>query len=215
MSSRTLILPPFFTPGTLFVNDSTNEQTAEKDVPYLTIANSSLGHNYSYSPYYHGDFPIFKEEVTKIFTGPRTILTLLSTATAAGRVLPIKAPYSNSSYTVNFFGPAVQCLEAEPEVKSQITTLLRAKMNETVGGAKEIQNAYYGFVPWFSQGNVIPLADARYQTSRNASNQIWMVFERYDHSTTGACSHGKYYQVCSLWNATYDLNLTWRMGFRL
>jgi hypothetical protein len=214
MASRTLILPPFFTPGTLFVYDSTNEVVDEQLVPFLTIANSTAGHNYSYSPSDKGDSFKLKEEVTRIFTGPRTILTLLSTATAVGQILPIKAPYNHSSYTINFFGPAVQCLEASPAVKSKISTLLEVKMNKTIENAREIQNAYYGFVPAFdSQGGITALADVRYQAPLNASNQIWMVFERYN-SSTGACKHGKYYQVCNLWNATYDLNLSWGIGLQ-
>src|SRR2546423_2296525 len=216
MSSRTLILPAFFTPGTLFVYDSTNEAVVEQKVPYLTIGNSTEGYLYSYSPSDKGDRFNLKNEATRIFMGPRTILPLLSTATASeGTILPIKAPYNHSSYTLNFFGPAVQCSEADPTVKSKISDLLKLKMEKQVGTAKEVQNAYYAFVPAFdSQGGVTALSDVRYQTQVNASNQLWMAFERYLNPTDEACDHEKYYQVCKLWNATYDLNFSWENGFQ-
>jgi len=216
MSSRTLILPPFFTPSTLSVYQSTNQVVIEQAVPYLTIANSTEGHLYAYSPSDQGDRFNFKNVPARVFTGPRTILTLLSTATAAqGAILPIKAPYNHSSYSINFFGPAVQCRQADPPVESKINDLLKQKMDKPVQTAKEVENAYYAFVPAFdSQGGVTALSEARYQAPINASNQLWMVFQRYVNVTDSACDYKQYYQVCKLWNATYNLHLSWENGYQ-
>ena len=213
---RTLILPPFFTPGTLFVYSSTDEFVISQQVPYLNIANSSQGHYYAFSPSEKGDRFNFKDVLTRVFNGPRTVVTLLSTATASqGEILTLKAPRNHSAYTVRFFGPAVQCIQANSSVRTVISELLARRMNETAGTLKEVQNAYYAFVPSFDpQGNVTAMSDARYQTSSVATNEVWMAFERYRNSTGESCDYDKYFQVCSLWNATYDLSLAWENGFQ-
>jgi hypothetical protein len=198
------------------VYPSTNEVTAEEAVPYLTIANSTDGHNYSYSPSNRGDSFALKTVPTRIFSGPRTILTLLGTATAAqGAILTLKAPYNHSEYTIDFFGPAVLCHEAEPNVKSKIDDALGKKMGIKIGTAIESINAYYAFVPEFDpQGGVTPLSEVRYQSPINSSNELWMVFQRYLDLTKSTCDFKQYYQVCKLWNATYHLNLEWENGFQ-
>jgi hypothetical protein len=120
VASRSLILPPFFTPGTLFVYPSTNKVVTEQAVPYLTIANSSEGLYYLYSPSIDEDSYNLKNVPSRVFAGPRTILTLLSTATVSrGEILRVKAPYNHSSYSVSFFGRAVQCGKADPSVESK------------------------------------------------------------------------------------------------
>lgn len=213
---RGLILPPFFTPGTLFVYPSTNELVTEQAVPYLTIANSTEGQYYSYSPSVNGDSYNLKNVTSRAFAGPRTILTLLSTATASrGEILSIKAPYNHSSYSVSFIGPAVQCSKADPSVESKIDELLTQKMDTPIGTVKELTNALYSFVPSFHNGEVTALPDVRYQEFVNASNEVWMVFMRYVESSNGQpCEYKPYHQVCKLWNATYDLDLSWENGLQ-
>lgn len=42
-----------------------------------------------------------------------------------------------------------------------------------------------------------------------------MAFQRYDNSTANKnCDYKPYYQVCSLWNATVDLSLSWESDFQ-
>jgi hypothetical protein len=214
--SRTLILPPFFTPGTLSVYQSTNRIDIQQPTPYLTIANDTEGHLYSYSPSEQGDRFNFTTIPARIFAGPRSILTLLLTATAShGVILPLNSPFNHSSYSINFFGPAFQCSQADPTVESKIDDLLKLKMDIPVGTAKAVKNAYYAFVPAFdAQGNVTALSDVRYQVPVNASNEVWMVFQRYANLTDSACDYKPYHQVCKLWNATYDLDLSWDKGFQ-
>jgi hypothetical protein len=209
-------LPPFFTPGTLFIYDSTNEDVRNMQVPYLTIANSSEGQYYAFSPSDEGDRFNYKDVLTRVFNGPRTVVTLLSTAAASqGEILALKAPSNHSAYTLGFFGPAVQCTPANSSVQAVISELLALRMNEIDGTVKEVQNAYFAFVPSFdAQGNVTAMLDVRYQGPSVAVNEVWMAFERYRNSTDANCDHDKYFQVCSLWNATYDLHLAWENGFQ-
>ena len=188
-----------------------------QSVPYLTIANSSQGHNYSYSPDYFRDFADTQSNVTKSFRGPRTILTLLATSTAAGQMLSINPPYNYSSYTLSFFGPSIRCSQADDETREHISTFLQRKMATPVGNARELRSAYYAFVPGFDlEGKpTAALTEARYQAQVNGigSNQIWMVFERYNYSSPD-CGTYQYYQVCRLWNATYDVDFHWEHGYQ-
>ncbi|KAM7212180.1 hypothetical protein V8F06_012432 [Rhypophila decipiens] len=209
-----LILPGFFTPGTIFVYDDVLSEVYPMGVPYLTIANATRGHNYSYSPDYWGDYPGNRNGPTKDFNGPRTILTLLTTAASAGRILPIKPLFNVSSYTVSFNGPSVKCFGADRETISVIDTVLAKKMDESWRGAKASKIAYHAFVPSYDDaGNLIPLDTARYQTSINATNEIFLAFERYNLKEPG-CQSQMHYQVCKLYNSTYHLKLEWNNGFQ-
>jgi hypothetical protein len=200
----------------LFVYSSTNEIVGVRGVPYLNIANSSMGHSYSFSPSENGDRFNFKNVTTRVFNGPRSVLSLLSAATASrGEMLALTPPSNHSSYTVRFFGPAVQCTQANSSVQAFIAELLARKMNETAGTVKEVQNAYYAFVPSFdSQGSVTAMSSVQDRSPSGAANEVWMTFERYRNSTGEDCDHDKYFQVCSLWNATYDLGLAFEHGFQ-
>lgn len=130
-------------------------------------------------------------------------------------ILPLKSPFNHSSYSVSFFGPAVQCRPADSVAESKIDDLLKLRMDKPVGTARAVKNAYYAFVPAFdAQGNVTALSDVRYQVPVNASNEVWMVFQRYSNLTDSACDYKPYHQVCKLWNATYDLDLSWENGFQ-
>jgi hypothetical protein len=186
-------------------------------VPYLAIANSSEGRLFAYSPSIRGDRPEFRNDTKNIFNGPRTILILLSTATASlGQILPTEAPYSQSSYSLNFYGPIVQCREATSSVAKAIDKLLQDKMAIPLGTAREIDNAYYGFVPTFNfSGSVSALSKLRFQGPSNATNQFWMTFSRYVIDSGGNRTREQHREVCQLWNATYDLLLHWDHGSQI
>ncbi|KAM7193032.1 hypothetical protein V8F20_008548 [Naviculisporaceae sp. PSN 640] len=209
-----LMLPGFFTPGTIFVYDDVISETWPMSVPFLTIAKASFGHNYSYSPDYYGDFPERKLHVTKDFNGPRTIITLLTMAASAGRILTIMPPFNVSSYTVSFNGPTVRCFDADPDTITIIDSVLARKLEETRRGAMAKRITYLGFVPSYDEtGHLTPLDTVRYQTSVNASNEVWLAFERYDLDQPG-CQSRRHHQVCKLFNSTYHLNLEWHNGFQ-
>ncbi|KAM7182905.1 hypothetical protein V8F33_013936 [Rhypophila sp. PSN 637] len=211
---RALILPGFFTPATIYVYDGVLTEVYPMGVPYLTVANATFGHNYSYSFDYWGDYPVNKIGPTKDFGGPRTIITLLTTAVSTGQILPIKPIFNISSYTVSFNGPSVRCFDADPETVAVIDTVRAKKMQEIWRGAKPSEIPYYAFVPSYDDaGNLTPLDTARYQTTANATNEIMLSFERYNLTEPG-CQSRMHYQVCRLFNSTYHLNLEWSNGFQ-
>jgi hypothetical protein len=187
---------------------------AEQPVPYLAIADSSVGGRFAHSPPTYSDEPNFVDDGKKIFAGPRTILSLISTATASlGQILPINAPYNHSMYSIRFYGPIIQCDTANSSVATRIASLLKDKMAIPLGTAKETVNAYYSFVPAFDDsGKVIALTKTRLQTPSNATNQVWMTFLRYAIDSGGNRIQERHYQVCQLYNATYDVRLEWDRG---
>lgn len=188
-----------------------------QQVPYLGIAHSANGHLFSFSPSDQGDRFNFNKVVTRVFSGPRTILTLLTAATASqGEILSLPRPANHSSYTLEFFGPAVRCREANSTTADRINKAIAAgeerSSTETI---RQVETAYHAFVPAVSSDHDIAgQADVRFQLLANASNEVWMAFERYVNTTGKKCHHEKYYQVCSLWNATYDLTLSWENDFQ-
>jgi hypothetical protein len=210
-------LPPFFTPGTLFIYESTSEVVSIQLVPYPGIAHSTNGHFFSFSPSYEGDRFSFRDVPTRVFSGPRTILALLTTATAAqAGILSIPRPANHSSYTISFFGPAVQCREANTTTKGWIEQSIAAEIERSVTATTwQVETAYHAYVPAATPDhNAAGQADVRFQSPANASNEVWMAFERYKNSTDKICDHEKRYYVCNLWNSTYDLTLNWENNFQ-
>jgi hypothetical protein len=211
-----LILPPFFTPATLYVYPSTNQVDTVETVPQLAIWNSSFAHSFTYSPPKSRNTTRFVNDGLRIFTGPRTVLTLLSKATASlGQILPIAAPYNHSSYELTFPGPIVRCANANETVSPQIYGFLKDKMSEKLGTAIETDNAYFGFVPVYNEGgNLTAVWKPRNQAPSNATNELWMTFSRYVLNGTGTRVRQRVQQVCKLYNATYDLRLEWHYRFQ-
>src|SRR2546430_1898259 len=120
----------------------------DQSVPYLAIADNSTGHKFAYSPPYNKTK--FVDDGSRVFTGARSILALLSTAAASlGQILPINAPYNHSSYSIQLDGPIVQCDKANSSVKTLIDSFLQDKMAIPLGTANETVNVYYAFVPAF------------------------------------------------------------------
>ncbi|KPM44202.1 hypothetical protein AK830_g2378 [Neonectria ditissima] len=209
-----LILPPFFTPATLFVYPSGEVVTAKEQVPYLAIANSSAGSEFAYSPPMNSSTTKFKDDTSRIFTGPRTILTLLASAAASrGEILPIAAPSNHSAYSIDFYGPIVQCKDANATTVALMDRLLRQHMAVPKGTARQVDSAYFGFVPAFnSTGDLVALSEPRYQGPSNAANELWMTFQQYVLDSKRGRVRTRAWQVCRLHNATYDLRFEWDRG---
>lgn len=150
---------------------------------------------------------------------PRTIITRLSTATATqGQILPINHRFPNSTYVLQFYGPAVQCQEANSTV-SKIIDGLRNSTIANITTADEVlplANYYYAFVPdltdfgneSLSYDGVRVLVQNELQQLTNRSNQVWMVYSRYVYNSPGNRVAEDYYSICQLYNASYSLNLT-------
>ena len=187
-----------------------------RQVPYLAIAHSDAGSKFAYSPPMNQNTTKFKDDVSRTFTGPRTVLSLLSTATASqGKILSIAAPYNHSSYSIGFYGPIVQCETANRSTVILIDNFLDEMMAEPMGTAKAAESAYFAFVPARNaSGNLIALSEQRLQEPSNATNELWFTFERFVVDAAGSKDTTRLHQVCYLYNSTYGLQLEWDKGIQ-
>jgi len=235
---RCLQVPSLITPATLFVVPSISSVSVNASVPSLDITNSSEAHRFAY-------FTPLNTTISNadpnsyIFDGPRSILTRLSTATASyGQILPISPPFSDSSYSLSFAGPYVNCTSGNANSFNSTVQgfmeLFLQKMNSSLHQSSlGEQFAYYAFVPsfdldvegsntvFFNGTGLTALDQPRLQEQPgNATNELWITFYRYLTDRNGNyvldVNQNKIpeqmYGVCSLWNVTYDLNFSYDGG---
>ncbi|KAF2729936.1 hypothetical protein EJ04DRAFT_501369 [Polyplosphaeria fusca] len=212
-----LLLPPFFTPATLFVSPSINIHVVHQNMSYPNIASGSEGHRYAYSPPIESNRVKYRNDKSRMFTGPRTILNLIATATASlGEILPIKSSYNTSEYSIGFFAPIVKCAEANSSETDLISGFLRDEMSKPLGTKNETDNVYFSFVPTLNStdGTIIPNWKPRQQSPSKALNQLWMTFIRLKVDSRGNRIKERHYQVCRLMNSTYNLTFSHDHGFQ-
>lgn len=95
------VLPSFLTPATLSIYPDTNMVEIEQQVGSLAIANNTVGRSSAFSPPMYSDLPNFADDGKRLFAGPKSIINLISSATSSlGQILPIKAPYNHSTYSI-------------------------------------------------------------------------------------------------------------------
>ena len=210
MVLRSLLLPPFFTPATLFIYGSTAVNETVAAMPYPNIAIPSQSHRYSYSPPVRGGTRQFVDDQSRVFTGPRTQFNLVATATSSlGEILPADLPYNNSAYTMKFFAPIVRCERANTTTEQQIEEYLQEGMSTTWNSAGETDSAYFGFVPtWNSSGILTAVWRPRQQTPAKPLNQLWLTFMRPRLNENGTRVKERHYQICRPYNASYNLNVS-------
>ncbi|KAM0326178.1 hypothetical protein ACHAQA_006775 [Verticillium albo-atrum] len=214
-----LLLPAFFTPSTLYILPDTDTSVAEQEVPQLAISNSSEGHRFAYSPPTQRNTTNYLDDNTRTFAGPRTALSLVSTAAAAlGEILPLPAPHDHARYNISFFGPSVRCGPANATTEALIDAFLRQKMARPLGSAREVDNAYYAFVPVraAATGALAAVARPRERAPSNATNEVWISFSRYVEGTgegkLGLRPRARQRLVCEMYNASYELSMAWEHG---
>ena len=171
------------------------------------------------SNYFYLSRPAYGENsadnISVIFLGPRTIISRLSVATGAtGQILQTTPPAVNSSYTVPFYGPYVQCQEANGTVASMIDSVV-SQNTGTNDTELEIYNTYYAYVPDLSSPDRWGTPNTRTSNSSRSSNQLWMSFKQngtgWDETLYPKCPLTTY-RVCRLYNASYDLTVTFKNG---
>jgi hypothetical protein len=135
----------------------------------------------------------------------------VATATL-GEILPISPPFANSSYQIQFYGPAVTCGDANSSVAATIDNLVQNQMKALQNGALEMVNFYFAFVPEIGGRATDAILANRFQQPANASNQLWMTFQRYVSDSSGSKVPQPRHLVCQLCNASYDLSLDFTEG---
>ncbi|CAO2649464.1 Nn.00g068490.m01.CDS01 [Neocucurbitaria sp. VM-36] len=211
-----LLLPPFFTPATLFIYSGNDVQEITADMPCPSIANGSEAHRFSYSPPTRRGMTQFLDDVSRTFTGPRTVLSLIATATSSlGEILPVDLPYNNSAYSVQFFAPIVKCKDANTTEAQKIDEFLQAEMSTAWDTKVETDSAYFSFVPTYnSTGGLTAVWHPRQQTPSKQINQLWMTFLRPTFDDQGNRIKLRHYQLCEPHNASYNLTISQYHGFQ-
>lgn len=214
--SRSLLLPPFFTPATLYIYGSIDIREVTTAMPYPSIASANESHRYSYSPPTRRGTRQFLDDSSRTFTGPRTILSLIATATSSlGEILPLDLPYNNSDYSIEFSGPVVKCEHANETESQLIDRFLREEMNTQRDTKVEADSAYYGFVPTYnSTGDLTAVWHPRQQTRSRPMNQLWMTFLRPTINEHGDRIKVRHYQICRPHMASYNLTISQYHGFQ-
>ncbi|KAK5722309.1 hypothetical protein LTR15_005538 [Elasticomyces elasticus] len=95
------------TPATLSVSGGPSLQFSMNEVPQFDFASLDFSSN---MPYMSND----DERSIFGYNGPsQTVQSIASAVLALGQILPINAPASNTSWVLDFWGPALQCQEVE------------------------------------------------------------------------------------------------------
>lgn len=183
-------------------------------MPFPAIANGSVGHKFAFSAPFRRNTTHDLDDKSRVFAGPRTQLSLISTATASlGEILLADLPYNNSAYNITFYAPIVHCEEADSPDTKRMGSFLQEEMAKKWNTKNQTQSAYYSFVPAYdSNGQLMAVSQPREQTPFNATNQLWMTFIRITFNETGDRVKERHYQVCRLHNATYDLTVSQDRG---
>jgi len=66
-----------------------------------------------------------------------SISRLVANVASSGIILPIRAPFPNSSYSLEFYGPSISCVRADPILEQKVTNMT----------GDSLVYAYIGFVP--------------------------------------------------------------------
>jgi hypothetical protein len=213
-TTKCLPLASLVTPATLFVLPNYSTTSTKSNVTSLDMySNLEQTKQFTYTVN-------STESGDALFLGPRTIVSRPSTATATeGQILPINAPYLNSTYPVQFHGPAVQCQPPNSTVVAIIDYFRNQSVaNFSINPVEDI-NYYFAFVPNlinFQEGpppNGVQWGDQiRLQQPSNASNELWMVYSIYSYDSEGNQSVVDQYTSCQLYNASYNVQLTFLDG---
>lgn len=214
---RSIPIPSLFTPATLYVISTPLPKDTMLSVPILAINDPHYANFFEYSSSPFGLNGTSFEQSVQMFLGPRTIIERLSVATASGgSILPIQPPFVNSSYQIQFYGPTVQCEEANATVQAAIAQLTSEQLvtNPTTK-ITEVMNAYIAFVPGVSDPGTGGITLDRIQQPSNGSNQLWLSFRRngtgWVETPVRTCPIIEY-RVCQLYNASYELTFNFTEG---
>ena len=203
------------TPATLNVDSILQYSGRMMSVPALQISQAGAYQDFAYY--------VPQGNMLQKYLGPRTILTRLAVATSTtGEILRLTPPATNATYVQTFFGPYVQCLDANQSTIGAIDAANVRRKAAIDPSVKELSNDYFAFVPALSNVNDTSLhAPIQVANLSNvngalyASNQLWLTVPRYSVNQINFNASrvaDPTYLTCELHNASYHVNFTWTNG---
>lgn len=202
-------------PATLNVDSILQYSGQMMNVPALQISQAGAYQEFAYY--------VPQRSMLQNYLGPRTILTRLALATSAtGEILRLTPPATNATYVQTFFGPYVQCVDANQSIVGAIDAVNVRRKAAIDPSVKELSNDYFAFVPALSNLNdtslhapiqVANLSDVN--GALYASNQLWLTIPGSNVSQLNlnfSQIANPTYLTCELHNASYHVNFTWTNG---
>lgn len=112
----------------------------------------------------------------------------LAVATATtGQIPSLPQPFANATYQQSFFGPLVQCQDADPAVADRIDAAAKRSTLGLEDSMQAISVEYFAFVPALDGINgTANMSDVQAANLTNingalsASNQSWLRFPRFN-----------------------------------
>ena len=211
---RCLPLSAIFTPASLSTSVELSLSSAMTPVPLLAISNASLFREFAYTVSdTEGGF--------QKYIGPRTMLTKVAVSTASRGLIPEFVEFfDNVTYSQTFYGPLVECQDANSTVASQIDAVAKEEKEKLPSSTQEVSNEYLAFVPTASHTN----STSSYLLSADLANeledpfpfnQIWLKFMRNNGTSEGtedATLYHPHYLLCECVNSSIHVNFSWTNG---
>lgn len=176
------------TPATLSVRSGLSTNITSGKVPFLDFA----------SDVEYGTWANL-EGVGRVDSSSAAINRLMAATASSISTLPFDAPYPNSSYTLDFYGPAIKC-------ENLSTAALDTAID--LGKASSLQEAWDKTMNASVTNSVSPLANPWFYTASTNSSTLHM----YSHLfvNTGGPSGQNY--SCHMWNTSYSVLFEFKDG---
>jgi hypothetical protein len=211
---RMLAIPTtIVAPGTLSVARTQIPTVQMLPVRKLAISDPTHSPDFQLSRPVNG--PESPDNTTLIFLDYRTTISRIATlAGSSMQILPLKAPAVNSSWEIQFFGPYVDCFDAD-DTTIGLMKAATSLSSDAYENTTEVYRPYFAYVPDLSSPGRMGLPSRREIDPSWASNQLWLSFAKngtgWQNIPFPKCPL-THYRVCELYNASYSLKITFQDG---
>ncbi|KAL4960142.1 uncharacterized protein BDV14DRAFT_211835 [Aspergillus stella-maris] len=127
-----------------------------------------------------------------VYSSKPLISRLFAATASSAEVLPVRAPFINSSYTVSFHGPSYKCQSLD-EALVTVPGVNQSLWDNAIGDVPEYGHIYTGVTPSSPENT--------FYVRSGGMNPLWN-----DNFTQPA------QLVCQLWNISYVINLRFTNG---
>lgn len=158
--------------------------------------------------YYQGEKCNTTENVRKtnlmLYESPSPQIAIHVVASAtSGRIEALKPKFINSTFAFEFYGPSVRCRN-ETERRDEFKVIKDLSLG--------VEERYQAFVPVLNKtGQIIPYG---VNTTRRLSHglELWMITNSAVFATDEQEYRQKGAYICTMYNASYNVNATFRNG---
>lgn len=196
------------TPGTLIVSPILHSSSTTQIVPSLDFQNNADMYGSVLQGAGTGSFDRATDEAIRVALGSAT----------SGTILPMSPPALNSSYTYEFYGPALRCEKAN-DTEFQFFDNLAQNYSSSSGGKaltyfswvpSNIDNSNNN-IPSFNQSDFSLPIDISSSTNGSQVNVFLACTYNQDVSTVSSCK-SPVLLYCTLRNVSYTVNFAFESG---